>query len=143
MSPYCDPPEITLPGHQTSAAYGGNIYLNPEDWDNWDVIIHEYGHLVAGTAGFFGLTGGPWAWDHSTGENARITNPSADPYDQMQLGFNEGWSNFFSVVCQGGTTGTQHFVGGMISFRKIERAGTVHITTSWSRVAEQRFESNS
>ena len=95
-----NPFEFILPGDQTSAAYGGNIYLDPEDWNDWDVVIHEYGHLVAGTAGFFGLTGGPWAWDHRTGENARITNPSADPYDQMQLGFNEGWSNFFSVVCQ-------------------------------------------
>jgi hypothetical protein len=83
-----------------SAGYGGNIYLHSLNWRSWDIVIHEYGHLVAGEAGFFGLTGGPPAWEHRLGENARITNPYADYYDDMQLGFNEGWANFFSVVCQ-------------------------------------------
>ena len=49
-----------LPGDQTSAAYNGQIFLDPEDWNNWDVIIHEYGHLVAGDAGFFNITGNPF-----------------------------------------------------------------------------------
>ncbi len=83
-----------------SAGYGENIYLHSTDWQKWDVVIHEYGHLVAGTAGFFALTGSPLGWNHSLGVNARIKNPYADYYDDMQLGFNEGWADFYSVVAQ-------------------------------------------
>lgn len=89
------------PYSNISYAFGANVNIAMNDWKNWDVIIHEYGHLVAGDAGFFNMTGSPAGWYHSLTENNRVYNGAAQDWDDcMQLGFNEGWSNFFSLKVQ-------------------------------------------
>ncbi|MEZ6035572.1 MAG: choice-of-anchor D domain-containing protein [Planctomycetaceae bacterium] len=90
--------EFPNPFSHTSAGILGNIWLGADDWQEWDVIIHEYGHLVAQEEGFFRLP--TTALTHYLDYNMRIENPDAEGSDLLSLAFNEGWANFFSVAAQ-------------------------------------------
>jgi VCBS repeat-containing protein len=93
------------------------VHLNRADFDDWDTIIHEYGHIVAQQTGFFPFSAmgyvlnalGNWVGSpatHNLGENTRLTHPPgtvnrvARMQKDMKLAFQEGWANFYSMVAQ-------------------------------------------
>ncbi|MCI0333452.1 MAG: Ig-like domain-containing protein [Planctomycetes bacterium] len=87
------------------------------DWNDWDTIIHEYGHAVQQQMGFFPFALGQilinWipgvgavALAHSIEENTRITHPNRTREVNNQLAFSEGFANFYSMVAQAEDTGT-------------------------------------
>jgi hypothetical protein len=88
-----------FPWDLADASYGyfGATHIDGDAYDDYDTIVHEYGHLVAQEAGFFVLH-----LDHlyhEVDENVRITQGCACRAC-AQLGFSEGWANFYSVVAQ-------------------------------------------
>ncbi len=88
-------------------SYAQNDTINIYDthWNDWDTIIHEYGHLVAYTAGFMEY---PWTfqfwnlgnYEHSLGVNMRVEHPGEDFTGLRKIAWNEGWANFYSMIAQ-------------------------------------------
>ena len=67
--------------------------------DSWDAIDHEYGHYVAGLAGFLGSGG----LNHVLTRNIRVhqKSPLIDITDgDRQMAWNEGWADYFAVISQ-------------------------------------------
>jgi hypothetical protein len=85
------------------------LLINAKHFDNFDVVIHEYGHFVQHTSEFFPFVpaqylahvvspfGAPAA--HSK-ENLRLEHPGTWREMVNQLAFSEGWASFFSVAAQ-------------------------------------------
>lgn len=92
--------EIEYPALSASTSYAhlGEVNLVETDFNKWDTIIHEYGHLVAQDEGFFEI---PYnALLHIRNVNSRLLH-SDSAFDKVQkLAWNEGWADFYSVIAQ-------------------------------------------
>lgn len=80
----------------TSYAINEIVHIRDTDYNDWDTIIHEYGHAVAQNSLFFELNLG--SLSHSLIQNTRVIHG----YDEasVELAFSEGWANFYSAVAQ-------------------------------------------
>jgi len=81
------------------------LTIRGADYNDWDTIIHEYGHSVQQLNGFFPFTPTEtalylFAEAHAMGENLRNRNPNATDEFNLRVGFSEGWANFYSVLAQ-------------------------------------------
>ena len=86
-----------------SFAYWNSVHITADDYRNWDTILHEYGHHVAQSAGFFDLDINIFAGNHAhldhSGGNLR------DEYDHAcvidtHLAFSEGWAHFYAAYAK-------------------------------------------
>ncbi len=89
-------PGITA--NNASWGYQGMVHINASHYDLYDLIVHEYGHIVAQEAQFFHL-GWLWHLDHSRDRNMRTFYNHTCP-NCARLGFSEGWANFYSLAAQ-------------------------------------------
>jgi hypothetical protein len=90
-------PGITAPN--ASWGYQGMVNINARHYDLYDLIVHEYGHVVAQEAGFFHLPWWPGHWNHHKDRNMRTYHNHKCP-NCARLGFSEGWANFYSLAAQ-------------------------------------------
>jgi VCBS repeat-containing protein len=91
----------------TSYTINERVRLKPTDWNGWDTIVHEYGHAVAQSLGFYPFAAAQYLMgellvpmSHTPEENTRITHPNFSRLDDNKLAFQEGWANFYSMVAQ-------------------------------------------
>jgi len=80
-------------GSSTSVAEK-RVGLNRDAISDWDEIIHEYGHIVSGEAGFGATT---QATAHYLFVNGRVLHAFNAA---TALAFDEGWANFYSIMAQ-------------------------------------------
>ncbi|MEI8376193.1 MAG: hypothetical protein WCJ35_25515, partial [Planctomycetota bacterium] len=84
-----------------------NIWISPDQAQYWDTVCHEYGHSVAYAAGFY-APNPPMAFVHDLRANTRtinLTNPTlgnilSSDTQRLQLAFQEGWADFYSILVQ-------------------------------------------
>src|SRR5579883_1586880 len=94
-----DYPFPFLDNRQTSLTIGKEPHILRDDYNNFDTIIHEYGHAVAQIAGFFPMdVVAQGFWSHRTGQDIRIRHLYS-AYT-LKLAFSEGWADFFSMAAQ-------------------------------------------
>ena len=85
---------VVYPTSQSTSFYNGSkIHILQDDCDDWDVILHEYGHYVQD---YYNISESPGG-THYTGEclNARLGKDKG-----MKLAWGEGWATYFSVSAQ-------------------------------------------
>ncbi|HEX2209978.1 MAG TPA: hypothetical protein VHG93_20045 [Longimicrobium sp.] len=89
------PVVVRYPGKRTGYDWSdGSIHIGATDpWD-WDVVLHEYGHAVAGRLGVDLNVGGV----HEPGNN--LAKDSAKPLSMLSLAWGEGLATFFAVRAQ-------------------------------------------
>jgi hypothetical protein len=80
--------------------YLSNPHIVDTAYDDWDTIIHEYGHAVQQEHGFFP----DWTVfpppTHNLSVNQRTEHDQRDFEYAIHLGFSEGFANFFSMAAQ-------------------------------------------
>ena len=91
------PPVVQVAWPGTDTRYdAGTIHIAPGDaWDR-DVILHQYGHHVASSAGFLTAPCGQYTWDADLRGWGR--QRTAD--EAARLAFREGWAEFFALAVQ-------------------------------------------
>jgi hypothetical protein len=103
-------PPASLPGagagdvglaFPSAAAGDFTLFSEPHILDgtfqNWDTIIHEYGHAVAQESGFMAPTS---SWEHNVTVNQRTEHADEEQTDVLQIAFNEGFANYYSMAAQ-------------------------------------------
>jgi hypothetical protein len=92
------------------------------NFDDWDVIVHEYGHLVQQVSGFFPfdlpqyalypllLSNGQFTppqismnvapAEHDSERNLRVDEPYVWRAQLNKMAFSEGWASFYSIAAQ-------------------------------------------
>jgi hypothetical protein len=70
-----------------------------DDYDAWDVIVHEYGHHVADLFGLDGTYSVSPDNYHSSGFNLR-SYKTGSIHDLDRLAYSEGFASFYSVLAQ-------------------------------------------
>ena len=87
----------------TSMTFLGATHIIDENYEDWDLICHEYGHIVAQEAGFFNFDlfpNPPYIHhDHSSKCNNRHYY-NHECKHCTHLAFGEGWANFYSMFAQ-------------------------------------------
>lgn len=83
------------PTAKTSSCYDNeNIHIEDTDVDEWDVIIHEYGHYVGQ---YYNIKTPDIGGNHYVGE---CNNLERGKEEGMPLTWNEGWATYFSISAQ-------------------------------------------
>lgn len=83
------------PTEKTISCYDyENIHIEDTDVDEWDVILHEYGHYVAD---YYNILTRGVGGDHEVGECNNLARGKAEG---MPLTWNEGWATYFSISAQ-------------------------------------------
>lgn len=83
------------PTAKTSSCYDNeNIHIEDTDVDEWDVIIHEYGHYVGE---YYNIKTPNIGDEHGIGECNNLTRGKGEG---MPLTWNEGWATYFSISAQ-------------------------------------------
>ena len=71
-----------------------DISIDVTDVDEWDVILHEYGHYVSQ---YYNIKTPNIGDEHGIGECNNLTRGKAEG---MPLTWNEGWATYFSISAQ-------------------------------------------
>lgn len=80
--------------YNTTAYYNEKIHILSEDKEDWDVILHEYGHYIRISLGLYESPG--FSHSYSDCLNARYGSKE----EGMPLAWEEGWANYFSISAQ-------------------------------------------
>lgn len=76
------------------SSFFNQMFILCDDYCDWDVIMHEYGHYVEDKFGFESGNGG----EHSSDEV--LTDKLKSKKKGIHLAWNEGWATYFSISCQ-------------------------------------------
>lgn len=86
--------KVYYPTTEDISCFDGNdIFILDSDKDDWDVMLHEYGHYVANCYNIRENVGGT----HFVGECLNHTNGK---FIGMPLAWSEGWATYFSISSQ-------------------------------------------
>ncbi len=86
--------KVKFPTAKGTSCYNGtNIYILEEDKNDWDVMLHEYGHYVSD---YYNIDDSPGG-DHGIGD---CLNFRYGKSDGMRLSWSEGWASYFSISSQ-------------------------------------------
>lgn len=84
-------PTLSLTG--TCYALKG-MYILSDDYCDWDVILHEFGHYIADTINIENSPGG----DHSSSQD--LLNTQSSKSKAIRLAWSEGWATYLSIASQ-------------------------------------------
>lgn len=86
--------KVKFPTTKSTSCYNGTkIFILEEDKNDWDVMLHEYGHYVSD---YYNIDDSPGG-NHSLGECLNLTYGKNDG---MNLSWGEGWPTYFSISAQ-------------------------------------------
>ena len=90
---------VAFPGTVTSFSWNGFSAINGNNWNNWETIMHEYGHYVENVMGTYGAT----LWEiilnnpnHLIGTDH--LNDKKDKEYAMELAWSEAWATAFAMI---------------------------------------------
>ena len=85
---------VKFPTTKSTSCYNGSkIFILEEDKNDWDVMLHEYGHYVSD---YYNIDNNPGE-DHDIGD---CLNDRYGKSDGMNLAWGEGWPTYFSISAQ-------------------------------------------
>ena len=90
-----EPEKVTIlyPSNGTHYNYvSGKIHILESDTNDWDVLLHEYGHYIADCYNIDASPGG----DH----DGPCENASKGKEEGMPFAWSEGWATYFSISAQ-------------------------------------------
>jgi hypothetical protein len=94
--------QVQYPFHLgISFCYGVIMCLNSEDFDDWDTVMHEYGHYVEHQMGTYGidLIDFIYGAEHDFNEDDVVAHSNIKNYG-LQLAWSEAWAYAFAFIAQ-------------------------------------------
>ena len=71
-----------------------NLFILKDDYCDWDIILHEFGHYIADTIDIDDSPGG----DHSSSDD--LLDTSSNKSKAIRLAWSEGWATYLSIAAQ-------------------------------------------
>lgn len=89
---YASFPAVSIIG---TSCYGlKSLYILNDDYCDWDVILHEFGHYIADTIDIDNSPGG----DHKSSDD--LIDTAGSKSKAIRLAWSEGWATYFSIASQ-------------------------------------------
>lgn len=88
-------PEVSVAFPATRTCFSnGKLYIIEKDKNDWDVMLHEYGHYVQSFCDISNSPGG----GHTSG--TCLNEKKGNKQEGMALAWGEGWATYFSISSQ-------------------------------------------